>query len=197
MQLFLNKKVSWNDRMSFLPDTFYIEKIQAGETESFAVLLERYSRSVFSLVVKIVGNREDAEELTQDVFLKVFRSLSSFQGNSLFSTWLYRITYNVAISATRKKKQEWLSIEESMMEKMPENELNDELEQLDREEQLIRLEKAMTQLLPDERALITLFYLQEKSIDEIVSITGFSTSNVKTKLHRIRKKMFVLMQAME
>ena len=183
--------------MSFLPDTFYIEKIQAGETEPFAVLLERYSRSVFSLVVKIVGNREDAEELTQDVFLKVFRSLSSFQGNSLFSTWLYRITYNVAISATRKKKQEWLSIEESMMEKMPENELNDELEQLDREEQLIRLEKAMTQLLPDERALITLFYLQEKSIDEIVSITGFSTSNVKTKLHRIRKKMFVLMQAME
>ena len=183
--------------MSLLPDTYYIEKIQAGETECFAVLLERYSRSVFSLVVKIVGNVEDAEELTQDVFLKVFRSLSSFQGYSLFSTWLYRITYNVAISATRKTKHEWLPIEESMLEKTPENEISDELEQLAHEEQLNRLEKAMALLLPDERALITFFYMQEKSIDEIVAITRLSTSNVKTKLHRIRKKMFVLMKAME
>ena len=183
--------------MNLLADTFYIEKIQAGETECFAALLERYSQSVFSLIVKIVGNREDAEELTQDVFLKVFRSLSSFQGNSLFSTWLYRIAYNAAISATRKKRHEWLSIEESMMEKTPEIEMSDELEQLDREEQLIRLEKAMSQLLPDERALISLFYMQEKPIDEIVSITRLTTSNVKTKLHRIRKKMLVLMKAME
>jgi RNA polymerase sigma-70 factor (ECF subfamily) len=179
--------------MSLLPDTYYIEKIQAGETECFAVLLERYSQTVYSLVVKIVGNREDAEELTQDVFLKVFRSLSSFQGNSLFSTWLFRISYNVAISATRGKKQEWLTIEESM----PENEVSDELEQLDREEQLLRLDKAMAQLSPDERAIISLFYLQEKPIEEIASITRLSTSNVKTKLHRIRKKMFVLMKAME
>ena len=180
-----------------MPDIHYIEKIQAGETECFAVLLERYSRSVFSLMVKIVGNREDAEELTQDVFLKVFRTLSSFQGNSLFSTWLYRIAYNAAISATRKKRHEWLTIEESMMEKAPEIEMSDETEQSEREEQLIRLEKAMAQLLPDERALITFFYMQEKSINEIVSITRLSTSSVKTKLHRIRKKMFVLMKAME
>lgn len=183
--------------MNLLPDIYYIEKIQAGETECFAVLLERYSRSVYSLVVKIVGNREDAEELTQDVFLKVFRSLSSFQGNSSFSTWLYRIAYNVAISATRKKKYEWTAIEESMIEKVSESEAGDELEQLEKEEQLSRLEKAITQLSPDERALVLLFYIQEKSIEEIVEITKLSTSNVKTKLHRIRKKMVVLMQAME
>ena len=180
--------------MSLLPDTYYIEKIQDGETECFAVLLERYSQSVFSLIIKIVANREDAEELTQDVFLKVFRALASFQGNSLFSTWLYRIAYNTAISATRGKKHEWLTIEESMLENVPENEASDELEQLDREEQLSKLDKAMTQLLPDERALLSLFYLQEKSIDEIVTITRLTVSNVKTKLHRIRKKMFVLMK---
>ena len=183
--------------MHTVTDTWYIEKIQAGETEYFAVLLERYSQSVFSLIVKIVGNREDAEELTQDVFLKVFRSLSSFQGHSLFSTWLYRIAYNTAISATRKKQYEWLAIEESMIENVPENEVSDELEQLDREEQLDRLEKALAQLSPDERALVSLFYMQEKSIDEITSITRLTASNVKTKLHRIRKKMFVFMQAME
>ena len=180
--------------MNVLTDAYYIEKIQAGETECFAILLDRYSRPVFSLIVKIAGSREDAEELTQDVFLKAFRSLSSFQGNSLFSTWLYRIAYNVAISATRKKQYEWLTVEETMIENVPENEISDEVERLEKEEQLCRLEKALEQLLPDERALVSLFYMQEKQVDEIVSITGLSVSNVKTKLHRIRKKMLFLMQ---
>lgn len=179
--------------MNVLADAYYIKKIQAGETECFTVVLERYSRSVFSLIVKIVGNREDAEELTQDVFLKVFRSLQSFQGNSLFSTWLYRVAYNTAISASRKKKYEWLAFEESMIENVPENEMNDDVEQLDKEEQISRLEKAIEQISPDERALVTLFYMHEKSIDEIVKITGLSTSNVKTKLHRVRKKIVILM----
>ena len=183
--------------MNVLTDAYYIEKIQNGETECFGFLLERYSQSVFSLIVKIVGNREDAEELTQDVFLKVFRSLQSFQGNSLFSTWLYRIAYNTAISASRKKKYEWLVIEESMIENVPENVMSDEVEQLTREEQLSRLEKAIEQILPDERALVSFFYMQEKAVDEIATITGLSTSNVKTKLHRIRKKIFILMKMME
>jgi len=178
-----------------MTDAYYIEKIQAGETECFAVLLDRYGQSVFSLIVKIAGNREDAEELTQDVFLKAFRSLSSFQGNSLFSTWLYRIAYNVAVSATRKKKYEWLAIEDSMLENVSVDEISDEIEQLEKEEQLSRLEQAVEQLLPDERALISLFYLQGKKVEKIVTITGLSTSNVKTKLHRVRKKMLLLMQS--
>jgi len=177
--------------MKIQTDAYYIAKIQGGDTESFAVLLERYSQPVFSLIVKIVGNREDAEELTQDVFLKVFRSLPSFQGNSQFSTWLYRIAYNVAISATRKQRREWMAIDESMIENIAENEINDELEQLEKEERLCKLEQAVEQLSPDERALVSLFYMQEKSVDEIVTITGLNNSNVKTKLHRIRKKIYL------
>ena len=180
-----------------MTDACYIEKIQAGETECFSILLDRYSQSVFSLIVSIINNREDAEELTQDVFLNAFRSLSSFQGNSLFSTWLYRIAYNAAISATRKKKYSWLTIEESMIDNVPENEISDDIEQLEKEEQLSRLQQALEQLLPDERALVTLFYMQGKKADEIITITGLSNSNVKTKLHRIRKKMLFLMQTME
>jgi RNA polymerase sigma-70 factor (ECF subfamily) len=173
-------------------DTYYIERIQAGETECFAALLKRYSRPVFSLIVKITGNREDAEELTQDVFLKVFRSLPSFRGDSCFSTWLYRIAYNTAVSATRKKKREWLAIDEMTAGDLPE-EPDGEWERENREEQLARLEQAMEQLLPDERALILLFYMQEKTVEEIAGITGLTLSNVKTKLHRIRKKLIVLM----
>jgi len=178
--------------MERLADTYYIEKIQAGETECFAVLLERYSQPVFSLIIKIIGNREDAEELTQDVFLKVFRSINSFQGESRFSTWLYRIAYNTAISATRKKKQEWLPIDEMQLKDVTEEYIGTELERVNNEIQLAWLENALELLPPDDRALVLLFYMQEKSIEEIGYVTGHSISNVKTKLHRTRKKLFAL-----
>jgi RNA polymerase sigma-70 factor (ECF subfamily) len=151
----------------------------------------RYGQPVFSLIVKMTGNREDAEELTQDVFLKAFRSLSTFRGSSSFSTWLYRIAYNTAISALRKQKMEWLPFEE--IADMAEKEAEDEVSELDGDDQLDLLQKAMEQLPPDDRALLTLFYTQEKTVDEISVITRLSRPNVKTKLHRIRKKLLVLM----
>jgi RNA polymerase sigma-70 factor (ECF subfamily) len=181
--------------MESVSDTNCIKRVQAGETQYFAPLLERYGRPVYSLIVKVVGNREDAEELTQDVFLKAYRSLASFQGNSLFSTWLYRIAYNAAISATRKKKYEWPAIEDGTLEQIAEEDANDVLERENDEERMERLETAMKQLSPDDRALILLFYRQEKPIEEIAAITGLTVSNVKTRLHRIRKKLFVLMTA--
>ncbi|MDR2470249.1 MAG: sigma-70 family RNA polymerase sigma factor [Tannerella sp.] len=180
--------------MEAIADTFYVRKIQAGEEQYFTPLLKRYSRQVFSLIVKMTENREDAEELTQDVFLKVYRSLDSFHGNSSFSTWLYRIAYNTAISALRRQKHERLSIEEGLADdSLAEEDAMDTLEQTSREEQMERLEQALEQLPPDERALILLFYRQEKRVDEIAIITGLTVSNVKTKLHRIRKKMLALM----
>ncbi|MDR1675780.1 MAG: RNA polymerase sigma factor [Tannerella sp.] len=183
--------------MESVSDISYIKRIQAGETQCFASLLERYGRPVHSLIVKVVGNREDAEELTQDVFLKAYRSLASFQGNSRFSTWLYRIAYNTAISATRKKKYEWLALEDCLPEQLAEEDASNVPEQESDDEQLERLEEAMKRLSPDERALILLFYRQEKSIEEIAAITGLTVSNVKTRLHRIRKKLFVLMTAIK
>ena len=123
----------------------------AGDTGCFACLLDKYSRPVHSLILKTVRNKEDAEELAQDVFMKVFRNLPSFKGDCSFSTWIYRIAYNTAIS----------------------------------------------ELPPDERALILLFYHKEKTIEELTVITGLSASNAKVKLHRIRKKLFVLIKGME
>jgi RNA polymerase sigma-70 factor (ECF subfamily) len=179
--------------MESVPDTSYIERVQAGEMHCFAPLLERYGRSVYSLIVRVVGNREDAEELTQDVFLNVYRSLASFQGNSRFSTWLYRIAYNAAISAVRKKKYEWPAIEDSMLEQVAEEDASDALARESNDERMARLEAAMQQLSPDERVLILFFYRQEKPVEEIAVIMGLTVSNVKTRLHRIRKKLFVLM----
>ena len=101
--------------MELYSDTYYIQRIRAGHIESFACLADRYSQTVFALIVRVVQNREDAEELTQDVFLKVFRKLDSFKGDCAFSTWLYRIAYNTALSAVRKKKLEWLTIDDSTL----------------------------------------------------------------------------------
>lgn len=102
--------------MELYTDTYFIKRIQAGDTASFACLLDKYSRPVHSLILKVVRNKEDAEELAQDVFIKVFRNLSSFKGDCSFSTWIYRIAYNTAISEVRKKKYEFLAIEETQIE---------------------------------------------------------------------------------
>ena len=174
-------------------DDLYIKRIQNGETECFSYLVEQYSKPVFLLISRIVRRPEDAEELTQDVFLKVYRTLKDFQGNSLFSTWLYRIAYNSAISFTRKKKQEFLYIEEQTIDNISDREVDEAFENTVMENQLQALHKAIDQLSPDERGIITLFYMEEKTIEDITAVTGLSNSNVKVKLHRIRKKLYLML----
>ena len=174
-----------------------IRRIVNGETDLYAILARRYGRVVYTLVSRIVGCAEDAEELAQDVFLKAFRNLHRFNGRSSFPTWLFRIAYNTAISSVRKKRYEFLAIEETTLENVSEEEITNLFGQTESTEQVQRLEVALEQLLPDERALILLFYWKEKTIEELVSITGLTASNIKVKLHRIRKKLFVLLNEMD
>ena len=174
-----------------------IRRIVNGETDLYAILARRYGRVVYTLVSRIVGCAEDAEELAQDVFLKAFRNLHRFNGRSSFPTWLFRIAYNTAISSVRKKRYEFLAIEETTLENVSEEEVTNLFGQTESTEQVQRLEVALEQLLPDERALILLFYWKEKTIEELVSITGLTASNIKVKLHRIRKKLFVLLNGMD
>lgn len=184
-------------RMELYSDAYYIERIVAGDTGCFACLLDKYSRPVHSLILKMVRNKEDAEELAQDVFMKVFRNLPSFKADCSFSTWIYRIAYNTAISELRRKKQEFVAIEEPQISNVSEEAVSELLGSVSPTEQLDRLEAALTLLPPDERALILLFYMKEKTVEELTVITGFSASNIKVKLHRIRKKLFVLIKGME
>lgn len=179
--------------MELYSDIYYVQRIQEGDTSCFACLIDRYSQQVHTLIARVVTSREDAEELTQDVFLKVYRNLASFQGKSSFSTWLYRIAYNTAISEARKKKQEFLAIDETQIENVSEEEIESRLGHTDHSEQIALLEKALTQLSPDDRFIILLFYMESKSIEEVSAITGLTESNVKTKLHRIRKRLYALL----
>jgi RNA polymerase sigma-70 factor (ECF subfamily) len=173
-----------------------IKEILNGKTEQYEYFLDRYGQQVFVLVDRIVSCQEDAEELTQDVFLKAFQQLSSFKAESSFSTWIYRIATNVAISAVRKKRNDVLRLDDSVFANLSDTQVDEALED-ESEEQMERLQQAMNQLEADERALITLYYLEEKPLAEVAFILGMTDGNAKVKLHRIRKKLYVLIKNQE
>ena len=170
-----------------------IKEILNGKTEQYEYFLDRYGQQVFVLVDRIVSCQEDAEELTQDVFLKAFQQLSSFKAESSFSTWIYRIATNLAISAVRKKRNDVLRLDDSVFANLSDTQVDEALQD-DSEEQMERLQQAMNQLEADERALITLYYLEEKPLAEVAFILGMTEGNAKVKLHRIRKKLYVLIK---
>ena len=179
--------------MENLDELSYIKRILEGETNLFSVFLERYSRSIHSLIVRIIPSNEDAEELTQDTFLKAFRKLDTFKGECSFSTWLFRIAYNTAISATRKKKYIFPVIDDSMLENVSDESIDLEFGDDEDENRLQLLEEAIAKLNVEEKTLITLYYTENKSIAEIAGMMEQTTDNVKVKLFRVRKKLYVLM----
>ena len=173
-----------------------IKEILSGKTEHYEYFLDCYGQQVFVLVDRIVSCQEEAEELTQDVFLKAFQQLSSFKAESSFSTWIYRIATNTALSAIRKRKNEVIRLDDSVFANLSDTQVDEALED-DSEEQLQRLQRAMEQLEADERALITLYYMEEKPLTEVAFIMGLTEANAKVKLHRIRKKLYLFIKNQE
>ena len=176
--------------MKFQDDNDYIGRVLSGDVSAYAFLVEKHKNLVFSIVQKIVNNREDAEEIAQDVFLKAYQSMSTFERKSKFSTWLYRIAYNAAISKTRKKKVDMVAIEETVISNYSTDEIPHNMNELDGDERQVMLEKALKSLPREDNLLITLFYKNENSIEDISDIMGLSVSNVKVRLHRIRKRLY-------
>lgn len=174
--------------MTNFDDIHYLRLIKEGNTNAFVYIVRRYQRMVFTIVSKIVTNTEDAEDITQEVFIKIYQSLPKFRGDSEFSTWLYRIAYNTAITEVRKSKKEFLSFDD-MAEKIPDAEISDDWDELHKTERLEYLDVVLKMLNPEDALLITLFYLNNHSVQEISTICNLSQPNVKVKLHRIRKFM--------
>ena len=173
-----------------------ITSILAGNTERISYFLDTYGQQIFTLIVRMVGSPEDAEELTQDTFMKAFRHLSDFNGKSSFSTWLYRIAYNTALSSLRKQPNEVLSVDDRLWNNLTENEIDRALDEED-EERIEQLQRALEKLTPDERALVTLFYEEDRPIAEICHILNQTEGNIKVKLYRIRKKLYILIKQEE
>ena len=168
-------------------DLFFIKRAKAGDIRAFSEIVSNYQIMVFTIVLKIVENREDAEDITQEIFVKVYKSLDKFKEESEFSTWIYRIAYNTTISELRKRKISYVSINDNLDSV---NEvINDERELDAKEIKLQYLDEVLKKLPPDEIFLITLYYYKEQSVEAISEICNLSAANVKIKLYRIRKKI--------
>jgi RNA polymerase sigma-70 factor (ECF subfamily) len=164
--------------MEYKGDKHYIARVLKGESDAYAFLVNKYKSMAYSLALKLVKNREDAEEIAQDAFIKAYQSLGQFKGSSRFSTWLYRIVYNTSISKLRKTSAEVVRLEDSSVGEKESSEVMDAYYKLQDQERKKFLDLVLEKLEPDENFL-----------DEISQITGLTRNNVKVKIFRARQKM--------
>jgi RNA polymerase sigma factor (sigma-70 family) len=178
-------------------DIYYIEQIIAGNSNAFSYLVDRHKNGSYNLAFRICGNREEAEEITQDSFLKAYRSLPNFKRKSSFATWLYRIVYNTAISQIRLKKKGILSLEDFPADATDFIGNNSSEEKAENEYRSSLIAFALQKIGEEERALISLYYFEEMGIEEISDVTGISKPNIKVKLFRARQKMLEIIEKVE
>lgn len=172
-----------------LQDTDIIRSVLQGHKADYAILVERYQSFVFTLTSRYVKNREEAEEVAQDIFVKAYLSLAGFKGNSKFSTWLYSITHTSCISHLRKRRPDTLLTDNERLAGYSDNQHNSANVYSNTGTQKHAIHEGLKQLTEDDAEIITLFYLAEQSVEEIAIITGLQTNNVKVKLHRARQKL--------
>jgi RNA polymerase sigma-70 factor (ECF subfamily) len=175
---------------SKLSDIELIEQTLAGNQQAYADLVKRHQRFVFTLAMRFAKTREDAEEIAQDCFIKAYRSLQSFQGNSKFSTWLYSIVYTTAMTFLRKKRVDTDSIDDENNFIQIENKVSGyDVNNAENKSRSFYLNQAIEQLLPDDAAIITMFYQGEQSLEEIGQALGMEANTVKVKLFRARQRL--------
>jgi len=182
--------------MNKTDDLYYIEAVRKGNVAAFSVLVERYQNLVYSLALKLLKKTEEAEEMAQDTFVKAYQKLDTYEGKSKFSTWLYSITYNACISELRKRRIQFSSLEDQRISDQDEMRMHDYFSETKKEDQEKYLNLALEKLPEDDQVLVTLYYYENQSMDEISTITGLTVSNIKVKIHRARKKMYEILHEM-
>jgi RNA polymerase sigma-70 factor (ECF subfamily) len=178
---------------SDLPDSEAIRLAQQGDPEAFEILYRRHSRRVFGVCLRMAGNQSEAEDLTQETFLTVFRKIQSFRGESAFSTWVHRVAVNTVLMRLRKKELASNSLDEP--NDRDEEEFKTPMQLGERDLQLsgtidrINLERAINQLAPGCRAMFMLHDVEGYRHNEIAAIAGCSVGNSKSQLHKARLRL--------
>ena len=173
-----------------LSDETLIQQALAGRQSAFAMLVKRYEKYVFTLSLRFVKNREDAHEVAQDCFMRMFRYLADFRGECKFTTWLYKIVYSTSLNHLRKQNPDIRSLDdEEHPVRLKDESVPDVSRRMEREDRNAALQRAIQMLAPDDANIITLFYLYEQSLDEICQIMGLTMTNAKTKLCRARQRL--------
>lgn len=170
-----------------------IQSIRKGNTRAFSELVNTYKDLVYTLALRMLGNREEAEEVSQDTFIKVFNSLERFKGDSKISTWVYRIAYNACLDRIRSRKSRtFLDVGE--MEDFIFTEMDTALDKMVREERGRLVGQCLAKLPSEDAGLLTLFYFEEKSLLEIENILNVPVNSLKVRLFRARKKLAAVLE---
>ena len=173
-----------------LNDNEIISKVLNGDQQAYAGLVNRYQNYVFTLALRMVKSREDAEEVAQDAFIKAYKYLADFRGTSKFSTWLYTIVNNTGISFLRKKKLDIHSLDNEKVFEMANNrDSGFNANMVEQKSKLAMVSNAISMLNPDDAEVITLFYKAEQSLEEIAVILGVEANTAKVRLHRARTRL--------
>ncbi len=167
-------------------DNEILARVARGDTEAFGLLVGRYADRLYTLAVRITNDRDSAQDIMQESFIRAYNKLGGFRGQCAFSSWIFRIAYNLSIDSCRRRSRR------------PVVRLTDrEVRTADTrategpcdEECLGRMRRALDRLSAEERALVTLYYEEERPMTEIAAIVGITETNAKVRLHRVRQRI--------
>ncbi|WP_410004293.1 RNA polymerase sigma factor [Aequorivita nionensis] len=171
-----------------------INQIIGGDTQAFSVLVDVYKDLVFTLAIRMLKNREEAEEVSQDTFIKIYKALPKFKGESKLSTWIYKVAYNTCLDQIKKNNRRY---DEVAIDSFSENQiktLDNALDALEEKEQQQTIQDCLQQLTSKDSFLLTLFYFEELSLEEISQIVNMEANTVKVNIHRARKRLAILLK---
>lgn len=177
-------------------ETVLIKRAQNGDSKAFELLIEAHFKKIYNIAYRISGNPDDASDMTQEVMIKLFRNINSFEGNSKFSTWVYRVATNTCLDELKKlRRHSTYSINSEIS--ADDSEFQYEVEdtaptpdlEVERNELSDMVAKAITFLNPEHRAIITLRDIQEFSYEEIANILNISEGTVKSRISRARMQL--------
>jgi len=168
-----------------------IEKAKQGDAQAFEVLYNLHKRRVYSLCLRMTANAAEAEDLTQEAFLQLYRKIATFRGESAFSTWLHRLAVNVVLMRLRKKGLSVVPLEETTEteEETPKKDLGAEDTRLAASIDRLQLQRAIERLPPGYRSIFVLHDVEGYEHNEIAEIVGCSIGNSKSQLHKARLKL--------
>ncbi|MBT8254100.1 MAG: sigma-70 family RNA polymerase sigma factor [Flavobacteriaceae bacterium] len=176
-------------------DQLHIKAILNGDTQAFSILVDRYQDMVFTLALRMLKHREEAEEVAQDTFIKVFKSLSRFKGDSKFSTWIYKIAYNCCLDRLKRNKRQWNTVAIDSFTENRVKALEDTFKQLETKERHEAIRKCIDKLPAQDGFILTLYYFDELPLEEVAKVMGVTSNNAKVKLFRSRKRLATLLRS--
>lgn len=177
-------------------ETDLIARAQRGEEAAFTALFETHKRRVYSLCLRMTGSAADAEDLTQQAFLRLFRRISTFRGESAFATWLHRLVVNEVLMHLRKKRLQEVSLDEieTREEEPVKREYGEDDRRLRETIDRLSLNRAIAKLPPGYRTAFVLYDVEGYEHNEIAQMMNWSTGNSKSQLHKARRKLRQLLR---